>query len=137
MFKNKDLTWLPPADNPEKNYEEGGYAVFNADVLFNLHNIICGYDSERKWQMSVYPRAGLIRQFGIGSGSPLVGAGIENTYRINDRLSLYADIDYQVTTSESSVSITHSNSSSNGFFDISLGVSIDLGESKGRFTKLQ
>jgi hypothetical protein len=75
----------------------------------------------------VYPRAGIIKQFEIGSGSPLVGAGIENQYRLTDRLGLYADVDYQVTTSESSASVTGSNAGSNGFFKVELGVTYDIG----------
>jgi hypothetical protein len=77
----------------------------------------------------VYPRMGLIHVFAIDSSSPLLGAGIENTYRLNDRLSLYLDVDYQVTTSDSSYGTTgmEVSNGTNGFFGIHAGVQIDLG----------
>jgi hypothetical protein len=59
-----------------------------------------------------------------------LGAGIEQSYRLDDRLSLFAAAGYQVTTSESSASTTGMNAGegSNGFFNIDLGVTIDLGK---------
>lgn len=127
LIENKSVKWVPPVENPRDNYSGGGYMVASADVLFNLHNIFGRYDEYRKWTLSVYPRAGIIKQFEIGSGSPLVGAGIENQYKLTDRLGLYADVDYQVTTSESSASVTSDNAGSNGFFKVEFGVNLSLG----------
>ena len=126
LIENKSVKWVPPVKSPRDNYSGGGYMVASVDVLFNLHNLLMGYDADRKWTISAYPRAGLIKQFKIGSGSPLVGAGIENQYRLNDRWGLYADIDYQVTTSESSASVTRTSAGSNGFFKVEVGVTYDL-----------
>ena len=133
LIENKEITWVPPKNAPRANYKGGGYVVVTGDVLFNLTNIFSDYDENRRWNISAYPKAGLIKHFEIGSSSPLLGAGFENTYRLNDRLSLYADIDYQVTTSESSVNGTGANAGSNGFFRVETGVVIDLGKCCGRF----
>lgn len=127
IIENKSVKWVPPVETPRDNFSGGGYLVASADVLFNLHHIFGGYDECRKWTLSMYPRAGIIKQFVIGSGSPLIGAGIENQYRLTDRLGLYADLDYQVTTSESSASMTGNNAGSNGFFKVELGVTYDIG----------
>lgn len=83
---------------------------------------------DNKWHTQVFLRAGLINQRKIGSASPLLGGGLEQTYRLNDRLSLFADMGYQVTTSESSAGLTGMNvaAGTNGFIDIDLGVKIDL-----------
>jgi len=133
LIENKHITWVPPVEEPEKNYDKHGYMVLSADVLFDLHNIIGGYEEDRKWNLMVYPKAGVIYQFAVDASSPIVGLGFENTYRLNDRLSLYADVDYQVTTSEASASMTGANSGSNGFFRIEAGLKFDLGQSKGKF----
>ena len=64
---------------------------------------------------------GVITQFSEGSGSPLMGVGVEETYRLNDRLSLFGSAAYQVSTSEGmGVSTTGMEvaAGSNGFFDI-------------------
>lgn len=129
LLKNNHLEWIAPGGRNGINHDEGGYLLATGDVMFNVHNIFCGYDAQRKWCLSVYPRAGLIRNFAINSASPVVGLGVENSYRLTESISLYADVDYQVTTSESSAGMTGMGVSagSNGFFDLSIGVQIDLG----------
>lgn len=127
LIENKYITWVPPVDDPRQNYEKHGYIVASADVLFNLHNIIGGYDESRKWTACIYPKAGFIDQFAIEATSPVVGLGVENDYKLNDKLSLYADVDYQVTTSEASTGVTGANSGSNGFFRLEVGVTCNLG----------
>lgn len=59
-----------------------------------------------------------------------MGIGTEQTYRLNDRWSLFADVAYQFTSGgfmgvdhQSS----HVNGGSNGWFDINVGVQYDLG----------
>ena len=119
---------MPPVDNPRENYKKHGYLVATLDVLFNLHNLIVGYDDNRKWNMCIYPRVGVIDQFAIKATSPVLGMGIENSYRLSSAMSLYADVNYQVTTSEASAGRTGANSGSNGFFRIEMGVTYDIGK---------
>lgn len=130
LIPNNGVEWLPPVDDPKQNYKEGGLAAVSLDAMLNLTNVIAGYDPERRWHTTGYVRAGIITQFVEGSGSPLAGAGIEETYRLNDRLSLFGALGYQVTTSEGmGVSTTGMDvaAGTNGFFDIDLGVRLDLG----------
>lgn len=127
LIENKQITWLPPVENPRDNYKGGGFVVASLDALLDVTNCVSGYDENRKWNLAPFVRAGIISHLEIGSGSPLVGAGIENSYRLNKRLSLFADVAYQVTTGESSISGTGATSGSNGFFDIDFGVTYDLG----------
>lgn len=135
LFKNNSLEWVPPVDDPGKNYSEGGFGIISLDALLNFTNVIAGYQPDKKWHTAGFVRAGLISQFYSDSRSPLLGVGLEQTYRLNDRLSLFGDLGYQVTTSESSGGYTglYVSTGNNGFFDIDLGVKIDLG--KHRFEK--
>ena len=133
LIPNNGVEWLPPADDPKQNYKKGGLAAISIDAMLNLTNVIAGYDPERKWHTSGYIRAGIITQFVEGSASPLAGAGIEETYRLNDRLSLFGAFGYQVSTSEGmgySTTGVDVSAGSNGFFDIDFGVRYDLGENK-------
>lgn len=138
LIENKHLEWVAPVDEQGTNFKKGGYAVASIDVMLHAQNTLFGYDSERTWGLCPYLRAGLIHNFAIDSASPVVGVGIENTYRLNERLSLFADVDYQATTSESSAGLTgmEVSTGSNGFFDICVGVQFDLAKSKGKFRKL-
>lgn len=122
------LEWVPPVDNPSENHKKGGFGVLNLDVLFDVTNIVNIANVDKRWHTSAFVRAGIISQFAIGSGSPLFGMGLEQTCRLNDGLSLYGDVGYQMTTSESSAGMTGMAvaAGSNGFFDIDLGVKVDL-----------
>ena len=130
LIPNNGVEWLPPVEDPKQNYKKGGLAAISIDAMLNLTNIISGYDPERKWHTSGYVRAGIITQFVEGSASPLAGAGLEETYRLNDRLSLFGSFGYQVSTSEGmgySTTGVDVSAGSNGFFDIDFGVRYDLG----------
>lgn len=130
LIPNNSLEWVPPVDDPKQNYKKGGLATVALDAMLNLTNVCVGYDPERKWHTTGYVRAGIMTQFVESSGSPLMGAGLEETYRLNEKLSLFGSLGYQVSTSEGmGVSTTGMDvaAGSNGFFDIDFGVKIDLG----------
>jgi hypothetical protein len=133
LIPNNGLEWVPPVENPKQNYKKGGLAAISLDAMLNLTNVIDGYKSSRKWGTSAYLRMGIITQFVEGSGSPLGGVGLEETYRLNDRLSLFGALGYQVTTSEGmGVSTTGMDvaAGTNGFFDIDFGIRYDLGRNQ-------
>ena len=133
LIPNNGVEWLPPVEDPKQNYKKGGLAAVSLDAMLNLTNVIAGYNPERKWETSAYLRAGIITQFVEGSGSPLGGLGLEETYRLNNRLSLFGSLGYQVSTSEGmGVSTTgmEVSAGTNGFFDIDFGIRYDLGRNK-------
>lgn len=133
LIPNNSVEWVPPVEDPRQNYKKGGLATIAIDAMLNLTNVIAGYDPERKWHTTGYVRAGIITQFVEGSGSPLMGVGLEETYRLNDKWSLFGAAGYQVSTSEGmGVSTTGMDVSagSNGFFDIDFGARYDLGRNK-------
>lgn len=133
LIENHHLEWVPPMDNPSENFDKHGFGALSLDAMLNLTNVIAGYDPQKKWHTSAFARTGVITQFVESSGSPLMGAGIEQTYRLTDQLSLYGSLGYQVTTSEGmGVSSTGMDvaTGSNGFFDIGLGVVVDLGRNE-------
>ena len=98
------------------------------------------YDPDQKWNFYVFPRAGLGCNLAISSSSPMVGVGLGGTYKVKGRLSVYADMAYQVITSEFTGGVSGTGMSvaagSNGFFDFNVGVQIDLGKSRGKFRKM-
>lgn len=133
LIPNNGLEWVPPVDDPKQNYKKGGFATVSLDAMLNLTNVFAGYETDRKWHIAGYVRAGVMTQFVEGSGSPLMGVGLEETYRLNERLSLFGSVGYQVSTSEGlGVSTTGMEvaAGTNGFFDIDFGVRYDLGRNK-------
>lgn len=125
ILKNDHNTWLSPYGIPGENHRQGGYITFIGDISFNLHNLFGEYQSNRKWNLIVAPRAGGWIDVGSGSGGHVLGAGIINTYRLNDNWRLYADIGYHFISSVNGVG-SGTGHGSNGFADINIGVEMDL-----------
>ncbi len=124
--------WLAPFHQPGVNHSRGGYFSFVGDVQLDVHNIIWGYKADRIWNLQVYPRAGLIYNFGVSKGSPLLGIGLGNTFRVGKKVKLYLDATYQLVSSgftgDPSTN-TGTGTNANAFLNIDAGVQIDLGGS--------
>ena len=140
LFENKHLEWVGPAEDPTSNIDEGGIVNLSVDCPVSVKNIFMDYDPDQKWNFYVFPRAGLGCNLAISSSSPMVGVGLGGTYKVKGRLSVYADMAYQVITSEFTGGVSGTGMSvaagSNGFFDFNVGVQIDLGKSRGKFRKM-
>lgn len=131
LIKNNHLSWVAPFGRNGENFSGGGFGFFAGELHFNLTNLFCGYDEDRLWHITIYPRAGLVSNFALGSCSPLVGLGFLNTWRLNSRCNAYLDVSYQMTTSEfvDGAVYTGTGTGSNGFADICVGITINLGRS--------
>lgn len=136
IVTNQHASFLASNDDPNGKLDKKGFVALYADMFLNLHNIIGGYDKNRTWNVIVYPRFGLAENFTSSySECPILGIGTEQTFAINDRMKLYADVAYQVTTSgflDGKYYTGASNGlSSNGWFDINVGVQYELGQVVG------
>ncbi len=77
---------------------------------------------------------GIVRNFSSRHKQcPLLGLGTEQTYRIADRMKLFADLSYQVTTGGflDTKFQTGNGAGSNGWFDVNVGVQYELGQVVG------
>ena len=118
-------------DGPGHNYHKHGYVAIYGDLFFNLHNAIAGYDEQRRWNAIIYPRMGLCKNFSSEyEESPVLGLGTEQTYTINNKWKIFADVNYQVTTSGflNAKFDTGDTAGSNGWFDINIGVQYEFGK---------
>ena len=129
LLENGHATWLAPFDEPGVNLDKGGYLIVAGDIQFNLNNLFVGYDPDRKWDILLYPRAGMAYNFGVDKGSPLLGVGIGSTYRWNDNVSFYIDAAYNgVSSGFTGCNLdTGIGSNSNGFMDMNVGIQWNLG----------
>ena len=82
----------------DKNPVEGSpfYMTFNEQVLFNLSNMICGYDENRIWNFIPYAGAGMYHKFGkhVKGNGTVFSAGILNTFRISRVVALNLELGY-------------------------------------------
>ena len=121
IFSNDEAKWLSKAES-----KKGGYIMIAGDVMLNVQNLLGEYNPQRKWNMMLFPRMGALMCLQSGVGSPVIGLGISNTYRLNNKWSLYADVSYQFVTSALG-SRTDTGSGNNGFLDLNVGAKFDLG----------
>jgi len=124
-FRNYDhIVAMPDA-------HKGGNAGLYFDTQFNLSNMFCGYSDSRVWNLIAYPRAGLVRNFDNDSYAPALGVGLENTWKISDKVGIYLDASYTWVTQDY---IKYSRGEgtdafrANGIAAIDLGVTIGLGK---------
>ena len=82
------------------NPHKGGFALLVFDTQFNLSNLFCGYNETRVWNLSAFPRMGLVRNFGRNSYAPVFGVGIESSWKISQRVSIYGDLACMWTSSD-------------------------------------
>lgn len=125
ILKNGHNTWLRPYGVPGGNHDEGGFITFIGDIQINLNNLFGRYKHYRRWNLIASPRFGGWYDIGNGEGSPVLGVGIVNTYRLSDRWRLFADLGYFFVGSLNGVS-SGKGHGSNGYGEVNVGVEMDL-----------
>lgn len=125
--------WLAPFNKPGVNHDKGGFMSFVGDAMLDLHNVFGEYREDRVWNAQVFLRAGAVYNFGCDKGSPLIGTGLANQFRLSDRWGLYADVAYNGVSSGFTMdpsTATGIGSGSNMYFTLDMGVTYRLGGSK-------
>ena len=125
--------WLAPFNQPGVNHDKGGFLSFVGDAMLDLHNVFCEYREDRMWNAQVFLRAGAVYNFGCDKGSPLIGLGLANQFRLSDKWGLYADVAYNGVSSGFTMdpsTATGIGSGSNMYFTLDMGVTYRLGDPK-------
>ncbi len=63
-------------------------------ALFNLSNMLCGYNETRVWNFIPYLSAGYARNFSDNINGVNIGLGILNTWRLNKHIGVQLDLSY-------------------------------------------
>lgn len=103
LFRNKRLEWVVPLDpvtHLSTNMDEGGCVFPYMDVLVSLPNFFGGYNPERRWDVQIIPRAGMVINRHNNSLSPLLGMGCGFDYRLTRRVYAFTDFTYEATTTD-------------------------------------
>ncbi len=118
---------------PKNNYEVSkaskNYATLMYENLFNLSNLIYGYNENRFWNLSLVPRAGVARNFCLNKYTPVLGAGIQSMWRFSNELGVYLEGNYNITTDHFfDVSYGSYKNGTNKLIDIEVGVCYNWGK---------
>ena len=125
ILPNNHNTWLAPYGVPGENHRKGGFLNFIWDVQVNMHNLLGRYKPDRKWDLIFAPRAGGYWDFGSTKGCPILGVGVVNNYRLNDKWGFFIDAGYQFVASINGVS-SGTDHGGNGYAEINFGVQYDF-----------
>ncbi len=86
--------WGRSVISEDKKINASKYWVLNEQVLFNLSNMICGYNENRVWNFIPYVGAGVGRNMSYNTYSMDLNAGILNTFRLSRKVAVNLDINY-------------------------------------------
>lgn len=109
------------------------YWTLQEQVLFNLSNMVKGYNEERLWDFIPYIGAGIGRNMSYNTYAMGFSIGILNTFRITPKLALNFDINYGVYASSldgfsQSYSANRSMKSRDRVVNIEVGATYLLGK---------
>ncbi|MGM9689460.1 MAG: OmpA family protein [Bacteroidaceae bacterium] len=111
---------------------KGGYAAIYFDTEFNMSNIFCGYSDTRVWNLILYPRMGVIRNFDSGNYTSAIGAGLESSWKVAKRVSIYADLACVFTSQGFNEEVLMGSKNrwwkSNQIVSLDLGVTYNIGK---------
>lgn len=85
--------------NSEDNAAGTSYKYWNAQeqVLFNLSNMLCGYNAKRVWNVIPFAGAGIERNMSYNIYAMCYSAGIKNTFRLCDNVSVNLELGFTST----------------------------------------
>ena len=101
-------------------------------ALFNLSNMLCGYNENRLWNFIPYIGAGWMRNMSDNVNSLGASIGLLNNFRLGKKVSLYLDLSYNWSDYELFASSTNYGSSvanTDRYYGVELGLTYNLGKS--------
>ena len=106
------------------------YFNLQQQVLFNLSNMLCGYNPDRVWNLSPYLGAGVVRNCSYNTWELAASVGLQNTWRLGDRMKLNLDLGYTLTgddfEGEGNVWGGHNQANHDHWFTAEVGLSFDI-----------
>ena len=76
----------------DKEVNANKYWQFNEDVMFNLSNMICGYNPNRVWNFIPYMGGGISRNMSYDSYAMGLQFGLLNEFRLSRKFALNLDL---------------------------------------------
>ena len=76
----------------ENNYgNHNSYWTLNEQAMFNLSNLICGYNPNRVWNLIPFAGAGITRTMTYDLYAMQLSVGIQSSWRLNKHLNIYLE----------------------------------------------
>ncbi len=88
--------WGRTVVSTDKKTNASKYWTLNEQVMFNLSNMLCGYNENRVWNFIPYASVGLERNMSYNRYSPAWGLGILNEFKISKKVAINLDVNYNL-----------------------------------------
>ena len=86
--------WGRTVNGDDKKANASKYWQANEQVLFNLSNMLCGYNPDRVWNFIPYAGAGIGRNMTYNSYAMGLQAGLLNEFRLSRKFALNLDLSF-------------------------------------------
>ena len=93
-LRTKLQAWNAKEVGPTNPTQKFKYWTLNEQVLFNVSNMLCGYNEARVWDCIPYVGVGLNRNMSANCYSPVAGVGLLNEFKINNKWAINLDVNY-------------------------------------------
>ena len=86
--------WGRTVISEDKDVNASKYWTLNEQVLFNLSNMICGYNPNRVWNFIPYIGGGVGRNMSFNTYYMDLSVGILNTFRLSNKVAINLDLSW-------------------------------------------
>lgn len=128
--------WGRTVASDDKDLNASKYWVLNEQVLFNLSNMICGYNETRVWNFIPYLGAGYGRNMSYNRYGMDLNLGILNTFRLSRKVAINLDLswawfepDFDGIT-EDGPTATGWPKTRDNMLNVEVGITYNLGKAK-------
>ena len=126
--------WGRSVISEDKELNANKYWTLQEQALFNISNMLKGYNEERLWDCIPYVGAGIGRSMSYNTYAMGFSIGLLNTFRLTPKVALNLDINYGVYASSldgfsQSYSANRSMKSRDRIVNIEVGATYNLGKS--------
>lgn len=130
----------PDATGSLKNKSNNSYKYWTAQeqILFNVHNLLLGYDDERFWECIPFLGFGVTRNMTGNDYAHGYSIGLLNTFKVNSRMAVNFELGFNpsddmifnaAATNHNSYGTSVASLDRN--FSVELGVTYNLGKTLG------
>ena len=103
------------------------FFTLQEQVLFNITNMVMGYNTSRRWDVIPYGGVGLVRNCSYNESSIGAGVGLMGTYKLSDQIKLYTDLGVTFAGDNRKDDNSENIMGRYHFYSFELGVTIGLG----------
>ncbi len=117
----------------DKKENASKYWTLNEEVLFNLSNMLCGYNPNRVWNFIPYAGAGIGRNMSYNKYAMDLTVGVLNTFRLSKRVAVNLDVNLLSAVSdmdglENAKSVTRGFGNYDHMINVEVGLTYNLGK---------